>query len=438
VAEEKLIIVEEDATNAVGFRIDDINDLTYEERQSGGLGTIQLLNLELGSGKRVSFRGAEAVTVYATIKDSFSEGGADASPAPIETTQASILTQMELIDDMRDALSSVAGGVFMRIGTDGVPLKVTITGIDHNILDGDVHGDSVADAVTQGSLVVGNATPKWDELILGADNDVLASDGSDLAYETLASLLKATLLTSDGDLLVRTGGNVTRLAAGAADELLAISGGDPTWVNKISRKQFITNYPTYFKDWRDLVGFTEAHSGTGAFTAGFMFGTIKTGTTLNSEGIIHSTDHFWVLTGTTAFITQLLTRINIDTVVTNSLIWIGMFDNQTAPTATEEHIGWKILNGDLFASCGNGSDGNLEDTGVDIVAFGTYDLYIKNTPNKVEYYVSNVLKATFETNLPTSGFELHITYYVKTTDTVSKQFKTFPFWLTHGPNVDFD
>ena len=135
-AEEKLIVVEEDATNAVGFRIDDIDDLTYEERQSGGLGTIQILNLELGGGERISFRGAEAVTVYATIKDSFSEGGVDASPAPIETTQASILTQMELIDDMRDALSSVAGGVFMRIGTDGVPLKVTITGIDHGGLSG--------------------------------------------------------------------------------------------------------------------------------------------------------------------------------------------------------------------------------------------------------------------------------------------------------------
>ena len=44
-AEEKLIITEADATNATGFRIDDIQELTYEERVSGGVGTVQILTL---------------------------------------------------------------------------------------------------------------------------------------------------------------------------------------------------------------------------------------------------------------------------------------------------------------------------------------------------------------------------------------------------------
>ena len=40
----------------------------------------------------------------------------------------------------------------------------------HNILDGAVHLDSVAQGVTKGSLVVGNSTPKWDELVVGGTN----------------------------------------------------------------------------------------------------------------------------------------------------------------------------------------------------------------------------------------------------------------------------
>jgi hypothetical protein len=136
-AEEKLILVEADATNAVGFLVDDIEDLVYEERQSGP-GTVQILSLELTENRSVKFTGAEATTVYTTIKDSFSEGGADASPQPIEITQASILDQWELLDDLQAALSSEAGGTFMRVGTDGVPLEVDISGL---ILD---HGDDLS------------------------------------------------------------------------------------------------------------------------------------------------------------------------------------------------------------------------------------------------------------------------------------------------------
>ena len=55
-------------------------------------------------------------------------------------------------------------------------------GSNHAILDGSVHTDSVADAVTRGSLIYGNATPKWDELVVGAANRLLTSDGTDVAW----------------------------------------------------------------------------------------------------------------------------------------------------------------------------------------------------------------------------------------------------------------
>lgn len=52
----------------------------------------------------------------------------------------------------------------------------------HAMLDGDVHSDSVADGVTRGSIIYGNATPKWDELVIGAGGTVLYSDGTDVAW----------------------------------------------------------------------------------------------------------------------------------------------------------------------------------------------------------------------------------------------------------------
>lgn len=62
-------------------------------------------------------------------------------------------------------------------------------GAAHAILDGSVHSDSVADAVTQGSIIYGNGTPKWDELVIGAVDTFLGSDGTDLSYRTAAQVM---------------------------------------------------------------------------------------------------------------------------------------------------------------------------------------------------------------------------------------------------------
>jgi len=59
----------------------------------------------------------------------------------------------------------------------------------HAMLDGSAHTDSVADAVTRGSIIYGNATPKWDELVIGAVDTFLGSDGTDLSYRTAAQVL---------------------------------------------------------------------------------------------------------------------------------------------------------------------------------------------------------------------------------------------------------
>ena len=51
----------------------------------------------------------------------------------------------------------------------------------HNLLSAS-HGDTVTNTVTRGSLVYGNTTPAWDELVIGGANTILGSDGTDVAW----------------------------------------------------------------------------------------------------------------------------------------------------------------------------------------------------------------------------------------------------------------
>lgn len=53
------------------------------------------------------------------------------------------------------------------------------------LLDGAYHTDTVVQTVSRGSLIYGNATPKWDELVIGAANKVIKSDGTDASWQFL-------------------------------------------------------------------------------------------------------------------------------------------------------------------------------------------------------------------------------------------------------------
>ena len=61
-------------------------------------------------------------------------------------------------------------------------IKTATSTQNHVLLDGSIHSDTAADSVTRGSLVYGNATPAWDELVIGLANRVLGSDGTDAAW----------------------------------------------------------------------------------------------------------------------------------------------------------------------------------------------------------------------------------------------------------------
>ena len=110
----------------------------------------------------------------------------------------------------------------------------------HVLLDDAAHSDSVADSVTRGSLVVGNATPKWDELVAG----------SQPASNTTPSNVQTTWASKTGD---------------ARKYLCIDASGDVAWASIIA---YDIKNPPAITSLSDGLGNTEIAS-TGTVTPNF-------------------------------------------------------------------------------------------------------------------------------------------------------------------------
>jgi hypothetical protein len=55
--------------------------------------------------------------------------------------------------------------------------NLKVVGMTHNLLDGSVHPDTLMGGCVMGDLIVGNATPKWSRLAIGAANYIVKSVG---------------------------------------------------------------------------------------------------------------------------------------------------------------------------------------------------------------------------------------------------------------------
>lgn len=75
-------------------------------------------------------------------------------------------------------------------------IQVTTAASGNALLDGTVHNDTVTNAPTRGSLIYSNATPKWDELLVGSANTVLKSDGTDFSWTAATGTGSPVLATS--------------------------------------------------------------------------------------------------------------------------------------------------------------------------------------------------------------------------------------------------
>ena len=78
-----------------------------------------------------------------------------------------------------------------------VQIAGTGAGGTNALLDGANHTDTVAQAATRGSLIYGDATPKWNELVVGAANALLGTDGTDVAWFGCTAAGRAILDDAD-------------------------------------------------------------------------------------------------------------------------------------------------------------------------------------------------------------------------------------------------
>ena len=112
----------------------------------------------------------------------------------------------------------------------------------HVILDSTVHTDTLTGTVVRGDLIVGNATPKWARLAVGAAARVLRSDGTDVAWAqvALATDVSGTLpvgnggtgvatFTTNGVLYGNAATSVLVTAQGAANSVLTANAGAPAF-----------------------------------------------------------------------------------------------------------------------------------------------------------------------------------------------------------------
>ena len=101
----------------------------------------------------------------------------------------------------------------------------------HTLLNAATHSDTVAQAASRGSLIYGNATPKWDELTIGANLTILGSDGTDVAWKAQSFIDHGALtgLLDDDHTQYRLESadhshQSTGLQAGQLDHGLALTG----------------------------------------------------------------------------------------------------------------------------------------------------------------------------------------------------------------------
>jgi len=174
-------------------------------------------------------------------------------------------------------------------------------------------------------------------------------------------------------------------------------------------------------------GWTDSVTGSGYILRGPYYQNIYTGTTISSRASTKTTSD-WVLNYNQAWVAIMPVASGYP--LNNSIMWIGFLTTYNNPSDTEKHYGFKIINGSIYASCADGSNQTIEDTGIDlgsilkVLMLRPY--YTGETLTKIEYYIDGVLKKTFTTNLPDGSFWIQFGQTIINTAAENKKLSLYP------------
>lgn len=120
-----------------------------------------------------------------TAQAHFAAHSTTASSAPIKLVTGTAMTTPE-----DGAIEYHASHLYFTVGSTRYQIDQQGGSAAHTMLDGGtVHSDTATQTVSRGSIIYGNATPKWDELVIGSSGKVLTSDGTDVSWQTPATAL---------------------------------------------------------------------------------------------------------------------------------------------------------------------------------------------------------------------------------------------------------
>src|SRR3990167_9227263 len=108
---------------------------------------------------------------------------------------------------------------------DDAGTETALSAANHTLLNAATHSDTASDTVSRGSLIAGiGASPVWVELVIGAANRVLGSDGTDVAWVQADHGAALTGLADDDHtqyalLAGRSAGQILTGGTAASDDL---------------------------------------------------------------------------------------------------------------------------------------------------------------------------------------------------------------------------
>jgi len=158
-----------------------------------------------------------------------------------------------------------------------------------------------------------------------------------------------------------------------------------------------------YTDWQTRDNWTDYLVGSGGVTwLGILAMRPNTGATLNSIGSLYCGSSVSMSPVSNGRLVAC--NIALRSAVTDSEVWAvarrSDEDPDSFPSLIERHVGFRVLNGRLYASNGNGTNGTQTDTGIDFAQYGAKILVALGGSGEIKFYCNSVLVATHTTNLP--------------------------------------
>jgi len=162
-------------------------------------------------------------------------------------------------------------------------------------------------------------------------------------------------------------------------------------------------------DWQSFTGLTAGKSGSGtAPVASLGQISMSTGATANSTAYIYPTSALYH----SIFKYSMRGWIQTGTVYD---LWVGMVTNPTAPTTTENHVAFRVINGTIWCSTGNGSNNTLTSTSVTYT--GQILSFVSNGTT-ASFYIDGVFKLSIDTTMMSPN-SVYPVIFVKNTNSSS-------------------